>query len=63
MFHQQFAHHPELWHVFNMANQASGTQAHALLQSSLLFVTKFDQLDTLGQQARMIAAKHVSLDI
>lgn len=58
-----FAHNPELKHIFNMANQASGTQAHALLQAILLFVTKFDQLDTLGPQARMIAAKHVSLDI
>ncbi|MGI4865158.1 MAG: globin domain-containing protein [Janthinobacterium lividum] len=58
-----FAHNPELKHTFNMANQASGTQARALLDAIILFVSKLDQLDTLGPQARMIAAKHVSLDI
>ncbi|WP_210522080.1 globin domain-containing protein [Hymenobacter terricola] len=58
-----FAHNPELKHTFNMANQATGTQARALLDAILLFVTKFDQLETLGPQARMIAAKHISLDI
>ncbi len=58
-----FAHNPELKHIFNMANQATGLQARALLDAILLFVTKFDQLETLGPQARMIAAKHVSLDI
>ncbi|RZK86590.1 MAG: hypothetical protein EOO62_40575 [Hymenobacter sp.] len=58
-----FARNPELKHVFNLANQTSGTQAHALLRAILLFITKFDQFDTLGPQARLIAAKHVSLNV
>ncbi len=58
-----FTHNPALKHTFNMVNQVNGVQAGALLDAILLFVTKFDQLDTLGPQARMISAKHVSLDI
>ncbi|WP_046242572.1 NO-inducible flavohemoprotein [Hymenobacter terrenus] len=58
-----FAQHPELQHTFNMANQTSGKQARSLFDAIVLFVTKFDQLETLGPDARRIAAKHTSLDI
>jgi len=58
-----FAFHPELHHTFNPANQARGTQARSLFDAIVLFVTRFDQLESLGADARRIAAKHVSVDV
>lgn len=58
-----FAYNPHLQHTFNMANQAKGTQARSLFNAIVLFVTRFDELDSLGPAARQIAAKHVSVDV
>jgi nitric oxide dioxygenase len=58
-----FTHNPQLRHTFNMANQANGKQARSLFEAIVLFVTKYDQLETLGADARRIAAKHVSVDV
>jgi nitric oxide dioxygenase len=58
-----FAYHPHLQHTFNMAHQATGTQARSLFDAIVLFVTRFDQLETLGPEASRIAAKHVSVDV
>ena len=55
--------HPALHHTFNPANQASGAQARSLLDAIVLFVTRYDELETLGDEARRIAAKHVSVDV
>lgn len=56
-------HYPDLKHTFNQANQASGAQAHSLFEAIVLFVTKYDQFETLGADAARIAAKHVSVDV
>lgn len=65
--HDFYAHlfgaHPELGHTFNMANQGRGFQARSLFEAIVLFVTKYDAFETLGAEARRIAAKHVSVDV
>ncbi len=65
--HDFYAHlfgaYPELRHTFNPANQGRGFQARSLFEAIVLFVTKYDEFETLGAEARRIAAKHVSVDV
>lgn len=58
-----FSQYPWLQNSFNMANQANGFQARSLFDAIVLFVTKYDQFETLGADAKRIAAKHVSVDV
>ncbi|OZA30674.1 MAG: nitric oxide dioxygenase [Hydrogenophilales bacterium 17-61-9] len=58
-----FKHHPELQHIFNMANQAQGEQSRALAESVFMYATHIDQLQNLGPMVSRIAHKHASLQV
>ncbi|MFT4927151.1 MAG: nitric oxide dioxygenase [Phenylobacterium sp.] len=58
-----FVNHPELKHVFNMANQGKGEQARALAHSVFQYATHIDKLDALGDTVARIAHKHTSLQV
>jgi nitric oxide dioxygenase len=58
-----FKHHPELKHVFNMANQQQGEQSKALAESVFMYASRIDELEALGPMVKRIAHKHASLNI
>ena len=58
-----FEENPQLKHVFNMANQASGKQQSSLASAILGYAANIDKLEALGSVVERIAAKHFSLDI
>ena len=58
-----FAQHPELQHIFNMANQAQGEQSRALAESVFMYATHIDTLQNLGPMVSRIAHKHASLQV
>lgn len=58
-----FAQHPELQHIFNMANQAQGEQPRALAESVFMYATHIDALQNLGPMVSRIAHKHASLQV
>lgn len=58
-----FAQHPELKHIFNMANQAQGEQSRALAESVFMYATHIDALQNLGPMVSRIAHKHASLQV
>ncbi len=64
LFYQKlFANHPELKHIFNMANQAKGEQAKALADSVFQYAAHIDKLEALGETVTRIAQKHASLQV
>lgn len=58
-----FRQHPELQHIFNMANQAKGEQSRALAESVFMYATHIDKLQNLGPMVNRIAHKHASLQV
>jgi nitric oxide dioxygenase len=62
-YRKLFDHHPELMHVFNMANQAQGKQARALAESVFMVATHIEKLHELGPMVKHIAHKHASLGV
>lgn len=58
-----FSEHPELQHIFNMANQAQGEQSRALAESVFMYATHIDALQKLGPMVSRIAHKHASLQV
>jgi nitric oxide dioxygenase len=58
-----FKQHPELQHIFNMANQAQGEQSRALAESVFMYATHIDKLQNLGPMVSRIAHKHASLQV
>ena len=58
-----FKQHPELQHIFNMANQAQGEQSLALAESVFMYATHIDKLQNLGPMVSRIAHKHASLQV
>ena len=58
-----FTQHPELQHIFNMANQAHGEQSRALAEAVFLYATHIDALQNLGPMVNHIAHKHASLQV
>ena len=58
-----FTHHPELQHIFNMANQGQGKQSRALAESVFMYATHIDALQNLGPMVSRIAHKHASLQV
>lgn len=58
-----FAGHPELQHIFNMANQEQGEQSRALAESVFLYANHIDKLQNLGPMVSRIAHKHASLQV
>ena len=58
-----FTNHPELQHIFNMANQAQGEQSRALAESVFMYATHIDALQNLDPMVSRIAHKHASLQV
>lgn len=58
-----FANHPELQHIFNMANQVQGEQSRALAESVFMYASHIDALHELGPMVSRIAHKHASLHV
>lgn len=60
---RMFTHHPELKNIFNMSNQASGKQQHALAGAVLAYAEHIENPGVLINVLKSIANKHVSLNI
>ena len=60
---RMFEHNPELYNVFNKANQRKGTQAEALFGAVIGYAKNIDNLGVLGPVVARIAHKHTSLSI
>lgn len=58
-----FQTHPELYNIFNPANQRNGGQARSLAASILSYAAHIDHLDQLGGMVERIAQKHASLEV
>lgn len=62
-YRKLFSHHPELQHIFNMANQQKGEQSKALADSVFMYATHIEQISQLVPMVTRIAHKHASLGI
>lgn len=60
---RMFTHHPELKNLFNMSNQASGKQQHALAGAVLAYAEHIENPEILINVLKSIGNKHVSLNI
>jgi nitric oxide dioxygenase len=60
---QMFAAHPELKNVFNMGNQANGTQQGALAAAVFAYAANIDNQAALAVVAERIAHKHAAVGI
>lgn len=58
-----FGRYPQVLNYFNQANQARGTQRHALANAVVTYAKHLDALDKLGERVSLIAHKHCSLGI
>ncbi len=58
-----FAAHPELWNLFNPANQRDGGQARSLAASVLAYAEHIDHPERLGRMVERISGKHGSLEV
>lgn len=58
-----FIAHPQLQHIFNMANQAKGEQKRALADAVFAYATHIDKLAALEPAVARIAHKHASLAV
>lgn len=64
LFYQDlFIAHPQLQHIFNMANQAKGEQKRALADAVFAYATHIDKLAALEPAVARIAHKHASLAV
>jgi len=62
-YDQLFAVHPELKNLFNMGNQASGTQQTALSGALLAYAANIDRAADLKPVIARIAHKHASVGV
>ncbi|MBL1219878.1 NO-inducible flavohemoprotein [Chryseobacterium sp. L7] len=62
-YSRMFKHHPELKNLFNMSNQASGKQQHALAGAVLAYAEHIENPEVLINVLKSIGNKHVSLNI
>jgi nitric oxide dioxygenase len=62
-YSEMFKAHPELFDIFNPANQANGRQQRSLAGSILAYAAYIDRLDALGEMVERIANKHGSLEV
>lgn len=58
-----FAAHPELYNLFNPANQRDGGQARSLAASVLAYAEHIDAPERLGPMIERISGKHGSLEV
>jgi len=63
LFYQDlFDTHPELWNLFNPANQRDGGQARSLA-ASVPYAEHIDHPERLGRMVERISGKHGSLEV
>lgn len=62
-YQRMFEHEPELKNIFNMGNQAGGTQQTALANAVLAYAQNIDNPAALAPVASRIAHKHASIGI
>ncbi|PIF47035.1 nitric oxide dioxygenase [Chryseobacterium sp. 52] len=62
-YRRMFKDHPELKNIFNMSNQASGKQQHALAGAVLAYAEHIENPEVLINVLKSIGNKHVSLNI
>lgn len=58
-----FAAHPELYNIFNPANQHNGGQQRSLASAILAYAQHIESPQVLGQMLERIESKHVSLEV
>ena len=58
-----FAAHPELYNLFNPANQRDGAQARSLAASVLSYAEHIEHPERLGRMIERISGKHASLEV
>ena len=58
-----FAAHPELWNMFNPANQNDGSQARRLASSVLAYAEHIDHPERLGGMVERICDRHGTLEV
>lgn len=58
-----FAAHPELYNLFNPANQRDGGQARSLAASVLAYAEHINAPERLGRMVERISGKHGSLEV
>lgn len=62
-YNRMFTHNPELKHIFNMGNQATGKQPFALFNALAAYAQHIDNLEVLTSALNRINHKHASLNI
>lgn len=62
-YRNMFAAHPELTNLFNMGNQASGTQQQSLASAVFAYAANIDNAGALGPVVTRIVQKHASVGI
>lgn len=62
-YKEMFAAHPELKNIFNITNQAKGTQQQSLANALYAYATNIDDLSVIMPVMKRIAHKHASLGI
>ena len=58
-----FTAHPELYNLFNPANQRDGGQARSLAASVVTYAEHIDAPERLGRMVERISGKHGSLEV
>lgn len=58
-----FEHNPDLWNIFNPANQRNGSQARSLAAAILGYAANIDHPEHLAAMIDRISNKHVSLQV
>ncbi len=58
-----FEAHPELYNIFNPANQRDGGQQRSLAAAVLAYAEHIDNPQVLGKMLERIESKHVSLEV
>lgn len=62
-YSNMFAAHPELTDIFNMGNQANGSQQHSLAAAVFAYAANIDNADALAPVVSRIIHKHASVGI
>lgn len=62
-YQRMFSHNPELKHIFNLTNQATGRQQVALFEAIAAYAKHIEDLAHLSSAVERIAQKHTSFNI
>jgi nitric oxide dioxygenase len=62
-YSNMFAEFPEFTHLFNMGNQANGSQQQSLASAVFAYAVNFENADALAPVISRIAHKHASVGI